>query len=202
MIVQFFFVCPRLYPIRRIAISSEPDHFKIVRIKNRAVSCAKALYRKEQTLFMRLVYKRSGRWLRNSRYREKISGRKMLLIGQSKRKKNKVISIGEKLIERLRLYYRQYKAEAYLLQGDKPGVHYSERSIQLVFENTLKKAKINNLATLHWLRHSYATHLLEAGTDLRYIQELLGHNRSKTTKIYTHISTKSLQNIKPLFDNL
>ena len=64
------------------------------------------------------------------------------------------------------------------------------------------KTGITKPVTLHWLRHSYATHLLELGTDLRYIQELLGHSSSKTTEIYTHVSTKSLQQIKSPFDDL
>ena len=69
-------------------------------------------------------------------------------------------------------------------------------------KKSIKLAKINKPVTLHWLRHSYATHLLESGTDLRYIQELLGHNSSKTTEIYTHVSTKSIQQIKSPFDDL
>lgn len=64
------------------------------------------------------------------------------------------------------------------------------------------KAKIAKPVSLHWLRHSYATHLLESDTDLRYIQELLGHNSSKTTEIYAHVSTKNLQQIKSPFDDL
>jgi integrase/recombinase XerD len=62
--------------------------------------------------------------------------------------------------------------------------------------------RIYRLSGLHWLRHSYATHLLESGTDVRYIQELLGHNSSKTTEIYTHMSTKNIQQIKSPFDDL
>lgn len=78
----------------------------------------------------------------------------------------------------------------------------SEKSLQTVHKQALKKVGINKPVTLHWLRHSYATHLLESGTDLRYIQELLGHNSSKTTEIYTHVSTKSIQQIKSPFDDL
>jgi len=69
-------------------------------------------------------------------------------------------------------------------------------------KQALENAGISKPVTLHWLRHSYATHLLESGTDLRYIQELLGHKSSKTTEIYTHVTEKSLQKIKSPFDDL
>ena len=89
-----------------------------------------------------------------------------------------------------------------LFEGQYPGEQYSETSLQKVLKMALKTANIKKPVTLHWLRHSYATHLLESGTDLRYIQELLGHKSSKTTEIYTHVSTKSLQKIKSPFDDL
>jgi integrase/recombinase XerD len=79
---------------------------------------------------------------------------------------------------------------------------YDSRSLQLVLKQALKKARISKPVTLHWLRHSYATHFLESGTDLRYIKEILGHSNSKTTEIYTHVSTKSIQQIKSPFDDL
>ena len=95
-----------------------------------------------------------------------------------------------------------YRPKIWLLEGRVGGEKYSEKSLQSVLKQSLKKAKINKPVTLHWLRHSYETHLLENGTDLRFIQELLGHKSSKTTEIYTHVSTKSLQNIKSPFDDL
>lgn len=90
----------------------------------------------------------------------------------------------------------------WLFEGQLPGEKYSERSIQLVLNQAVTKAKINKPVSLHWLRHSYATHLLENGTDLRYIQELLGNSSSRTTEIYTHVSTKNLQQIHSPFDDL
>jgi hypothetical protein len=79
---------------------------------------------------------------------------------------------------------------------------FLRRSIQEVMKKAVRLAGIKKPVTLHWLRHSYATHLLEGGVDLRYIQEILGHKSSKTTEIYTHVSTKSIQNIQSPFETL
>jgi integrase/recombinase XerD len=130
------------------------------------------------------------------------SDRKILIIKQSKGKKDRIAPLGDKIIHQLREYYKEYKPTEWLFEGQKRGTQYSERSLEEVLKSGVKNANIKKPVTLHWLRHSYATHLLESGTDLRYIQELLGHNSSRTTEIYTHVSTKSLQQIKSPFDDL
>ncbi len=79
---------------------------------------------------------------------------------------------------------------------------YSEGSLQKVMKSALRKTGIKKPVTLHWLRHSFATHLLENGTDLRYIQEILGHNSSRTTEIYTHVTDNSIRRVKSPFDDL
>jgi integrase/recombinase XerD len=129
------------------------------------------------------------------------SDRGLLLIRQAKGKKDRVVPLSTKLLESLRQCYVQYRPKGWLFEGQDGG-QYSEKSIQLVFKQALAKAGIDKPATLHWLRHSYATHLLENGTDLRYIQELLGHNSSRTTEIYTHVSQHNLQQIRSPFDDL
>ncbi|MBU4445847.1 tyrosine-type recombinase/integrase [bacterium] len=79
---------------------------------------------------------------------------------------------------------------------------YSTSSIQKIFKRALFKSGINKKATVHTLRHSFATHLLESGTDLRYIQEILGHKSSKTTEIYTHITRTAFRKIKSPIDKM
>ncbi len=140
--------------------------------------------------------------LLNLKFNDIDSKRNLLLIRQSKGKKDRIVPISDKVIEMLRMYYKMYKPKSWLFEGQLDNTQYSEKSIQSVLKQSLEKAKIKKPVTLHWLRHSYATHLLESGTDLRYIQELLGHKSSKTTEIYTHVSTKNIQQIKSPFDDL
>lgn len=131
-----------------------------------------------------------------------LSDRHLIHVYQSKGKKDRVVPISDKILEMLREYYRVYRPKIWMFEGQEPGMQYSSRSLQLVFKNALIKVKIKKPATLHWLRHSYATHLLESGTDIRYIQELLGHNSSRTTEIYTHVSNRNIQQIRSPFDDL
>ena len=128
--------------------------------------------------------------------------RNMLTIRNAKGRKDRVVPISDKVIEMLEEYYKLYKPKVWLFEGQVEGQQYNEQSLQSVFKQALAKSKVKKPVTLHWLRHSYATHLLEAGTDLRYIQVLLGHKSSKTTEIYTHVSSQSLQKIKSPFDDM
>jgi len=130
------------------------------------------------------------------------SKRNLVIIKGGKGKKDRIVPLSLKVLELLREYYKNYKPQTWLFEGQNINTQYDERSLSNVLKQALEKAKIRKPVTLHWLRHSYATHLLEGGTDLRYIQEILGHNSSKTTEIYTHVSTHSLQKIKSPFDDL
>ncbi len=121
------------------------------------------------------------------------SKRNIVIIRQGKGRKDRIAPLSPRILDLLREYYRLHKPKNYLFEGQEEGSIYSEQSLQSVLKQALKKVKITKPVTLHWLRHSYATHLLESGTDLRYIQELLGHSSSKTTEIYTHVELNRLK---------
>jgi len=129
------------------------------------------------------------------------SKRMTLHVRGAKGKKDRMVGLSDKLLLLLREYYKQYNPKNYLFEGQFKE-QYSTESIGSIFKKAIKRANIKKPATVHTLRHSYATHLLETGTDLRYIQELLGHQSSKTTEIYTHVSSKNLKEIKSPYDSL
>ena len=124
-----------------------------------------------------------------------------LRIAQSKGKKDRYTLLSDKALIMLRQYFKQYTPKVWLFEGQF-GERYSTRSIQSFLAVAVAKAGIKKRITVHTLRHSFATHLLENGTDIRYIQSLLGHESSKTTEIYTHITTKGFNQIKSPFDKL
>jgi site-specific recombinase XerD len=130
------------------------------------------------------------------------SKRGLVIIKQSKGRKDRVAPLSDKILELLRDYYNVYKPQYWLFEGQDKTSQYDEKSLASVLEQALAKSGIQKPVSLHWLRHSYATHLLENGTDLRYIQEILGHSSSRTTEIYTHVSNKNIQRITSPFDNL
>jgi integrase/recombinase XerD len=124
-----------------------------------------------------------------------------VFLGAAKGKKDRYVNLPQTILEQLRTYYIEYKPKEYLFEGQYGG-QYSIRSAQKVFKQALEKAKINKDVGIHSLRHSFATHLLEAGTDIRFIQELLGHQDIKTTQRYTHVSKQSIKSIESPLDKL
>lgn len=129
------------------------------------------------------------------------STRGFIHIKHAKGAKDRFVPLSEKTLILLRHYYTLYKPKVYLFEG-LDGQVYSQESCRRIIRNAVNATTIRKHVTLHTLRHSYATHLLESGTDIRYIQDILGHNSPKTTMIYTHVSQNSLKNIKNPFDDM
>jgi len=128
--------------------------------------------------------------------------RNMIHIKGAKGRKDRYTILSKDALEELKRYWRKYKPDKWLFPGAKPDTHIATRTVEAILKAAVKEIKLKKKVSVHTLRHSFATHLLESGTDLRYIQELLGHKSSKTTEIYTHISTKDLSKIKSSLDSL
>lgn len=137
----------------------------------------------------------------NLRIKDIDSKRMQVRVEQAKGKKDRYTILSNKMLAVLRGYFVKYRPKEWLFEGEKGG-QYSARSIQMIVKASAKKAGIKKNIGIHGLRHTFATHLLENGTDLRYIQSLLGHESSKTTEIYTHITTKGFDQIKNPLDQL
>ncbi|RRQ50245.1 integrase [Maribacter algicola] len=129
------------------------------------------------------------------------SKRMMVRISVAKGKKDRYVPLPESILPKLREYYIAYKPKLYLFEGQYGGP-YAKSSLQQVFKNALRKAGIKKTIGIHGLRHSYATHLLESGADMRFVQELLGHNSIKTTQLYTKVTPRSISKIKSPLDSL
>jgi integrase/recombinase XerD len=139
--------------------------------------------------------------LTNLRIKDVDSNRMQIRVQQAKGKKDRYTLLGEKTLEILRKYFAEFKPKEWLFEG-RDGEQYKSRRIQDILKKSVNKVGLKKTITVHTLRHSFATHLLEAGTDIRYIQSLLGHSSGKTTEIYTHITTKGFDQIKSPLDKL
>ena len=128
--------------------------------------------------------------------------RKLIHIRASKGMKDRYTLLSDVALQTLREYWKKEKSKKWLFPSWNKEKHITARTVQKIFQKACKKAGIKKNVSVHSLRHSFATHLLESGIDIRYIQELLGHKSSKTTEIYTHVSTKNLSAIKNPLDSL
>lgn len=127
---------------------------------------------------------------------------KTLFVKNGKGKKDRYVFLSDNILDLLRTYYKEFRPKVYLFEDEYDFEAISERSIQKVFASVVKQCKINKPVGIHSLRHSFATHLLESGTDIRYIQELLGHSDINTTMRYTHVSNQALKQVISPFDSL
>lgn len=176
----------------------------VVLSKQEVTSIINQIRNKKHKLIISLIYSAGLRISEaiNLRINNLDPVRGIILIEQSKGKKDRQAPLSEIINSMIEQYLKEYKPKRYLFESTQPGVKYSAKSIQNIFSTACQKAEIKKHATVHTLRHSFATHLLESGTDLRIIQEILGHSSSKTTEIYTHVSTATISKIRSPFDEL
>ena len=130
------------------------------------------------------------------------SPRMLLHIRAAKGHKDRLVPLSAVLLEQLRDYWRRYRPQRWLFPGQTPDSPLSIGQVQRIFRQALRTAGITKKASMHTLRHSYATHLLESGTDLATLQKLLGHNQVSTTLRYTHIQQPHLQQVRSPLDTL
>lgn len=137
--------------------------------------------------------------LLNLKIKDIDSKRMLVRVEASKGNKDRLTLLSKTALNDLRRYYTKFEPQVYLFEGAK-GTKYSGASVLKIVKNAAEKARVRIKVTPHVLRHSFATHLLESGTDLRQIQVLLGHGSSKTTEIYTHVATNTFERIKNPLD--
>ena len=130
------------------------------------------------------------------------SGRMMIHIRKSKYNKDRYVPLSPSILAGLRKYYYACQPLDYLFNGGTPGSPLSVRGMQWALREAVKKCKLQKGITLHTLRHSYATHLLEFGMDIVTIKELLGHERIETTLVYLHVAKPNRTNLFSPFDRL
>jgi integrase/recombinase XerD len=128
------------------------------------------------------------------------SDRMQIRVKNGKGKKDRFTLLSSKTLEQLRTYYKLFRPKKYLFEGYRPSEPIHVRTIGHIFHRALRSSGITKVVTFHSLRHSFATHLLEQGTNLRLIQQLLGHNSLRTTSVYLHVSQFDPKEIVSPFD--
>lgn len=189
--------------LRNVERPEKPERLPLVLSKQEVARVLSATDNLKHRCMLQLLYAgglRIGEVI-NLKLTDVQSARNLLLIRGGKGKKDRTTLLSQRLLENLRAYYKENKPKQWLFEGQYGG-QYTSDSLRSVFHACKEKAGVKTKATPHTLRHSFATHLLEQGTDLRYIQALLGHRSSKTTEIYTHVTTYALDKIVSPLDNL
>ena len=128
--------------------------------------------------------------------------RGLIHIRGGKGRKDRYVPLSKVALEHLAIYWRAERPRPWLFPGARRGRHLTTRSVQKALKQAVQRVGISKPVSVHTLRHSFATHLLEDGTDLRYVQEILGHKRPETTMIYTHVMQKDIQRIRSPLDTM
>jgi integrase/recombinase XerD len=190
----------RFYAIERPRTASKlPDVLSLEEITSMIKLCSNIKHKCIISLLYSAGLRRAE--LLNLELTDILSDRMLIKVRSAKGNKDRVTILSPLLLRQLRVYFLASRPKKYLFESPNQE-KYSATSVAIIIKKAAKKAKINKTVTPHMLRHSFATHLLESGTDLRYIQGLLGHESSKTTEIYTHIATNVIKDIKSPLDSL
>jgi site-specific recombinase XerD len=194
---KFFWEVPRIK--RRLLLPKLLNEAEIRRLFN-------ALHNKKHKAMLFTAYSAGLRVseIANLKINAIDSGRMQILIANAKGKKDRYVNLSPVLLDILRSYVSTYKPAPryYLFESGSTGEAYPIRTIQQIFTNAKNNAGIKKEVGIHRLRHSFATHLLDKGTDIKYIKDLLGHFNIKTTERYLHVSKQQLVNIISPFDDL
>ena len=203
--IKFYFEVVLEMPNRFYAIERPRKEYKLPKVisKEDVLAMIKTIKNLKHKCIICFLYSAGLRReeLLNLRAEDIDSKRMVVRINNAKGNKDRFTILSATLLQDLRLYYQAYHPMGYLFEGQHGG-KYSGRSVVEIVKRAARNAGIRITVTPHMLRHSFATHLLEAGTDLRIIQKLLGHSDIKTTQVYLQISQASIKNIKSPLDNL
>ncbi len=131
-----------------------------------------------------------------------IDSDRMLIRVRGKGQKERETLLAQEALKALRVYWRTNPSRDWLFPGERPDAPLHARTVQKVFEQACRRAEIQKRASVHSLRHSFATHLLDNGVDIRFVQQLLGHTSIRTTTVYLHVTTRDLTRIRSPLDLL
>ena len=205
-VVKFVFrhVIKNPRPVEKIPRPKEERFLPVVLSRSEVIRTFKILQNFKHRALLILAYSsglRVGEVVR-LKLQDIDSDRGMIHVRKAKGKKDRYVRLSSIAQKTLNVYRQDFEPRNWLFEGQRAGRHLTERSVQKVLQNTIKKAHVSKHVTMHSLRHSFATHLLEDGTDLRYIQELLGHYRPETTMRYTHVAKTNARAVRSPLDNI
>ena len=138
----------------------------------------------------------------NLKWEDILLDERKIHIKNAKGKKDRMVMLPQTLVNMLVQYRELYPSKDYVIKGQVAGMPYSTNSVQKIMARALAKCGMSKKGSVHNLRHSFATHLLDAGTDIRYVQQLLGHKDIKTTMIYSHLSQPLIDKVQSPLDKL